>query len=97
MTYPVTVVDDFFQDPDAIVEIAEGMSFYNPNTGNWPGTRTKQLYVDNAPFFNYFGAKLFSLFHDKVPEYWRLQSHFQKVMPFCKDKYGKKNRGDTSG
>ena len=93
MTYPVTVVDDFFTDPDAIVEIAEGMSFYNPNTGNWPGTRTKQLYVDNAPFFNYFGARLFSLFHDRVPEYWRLQSHFQKVMPFCKDKYGKKNRG----
>ena len=33
MTYPVTIVDDFFSDPDAIVEMAESMNFYNPNTG----------------------------------------------------------------
>ena len=38
MTYPVTIVDNFFDDPDAVVEMAEGMQYYNPNTGNWPGT-----------------------------------------------------------
>ena len=93
MTYPVTIVDDFFKDPDAIVEMAEGLNYYNPNTGNWPGTRTKQLHIENPRFFMYFGAKLYSLFYDSVPEYWKLQSHFQKIMPFCKEKYEKKNRG----
>tara|TARA_B100000965_G_scaffold49379_1_gene36304 strand:+ start:3859 stop:4512 length:654 start_codon:yes stop_codon:yes gene_type:complete len=93
MTYPVTIVDDFFEDPDGIVEMAEELSYYNPNTGNWPGTRTKQLHVENPRFFNYFGAKLHSLFHDTIPEYWNLQCHFQKIMPFCKDKYSKQNQG----
>ena len=93
MTYPVTIVDDFFEDPDGIVEMAEGLKYYNPNTGNWPGTRTKQLHVENDRFFNYFGVKLHSLFHDHVPEYWNLQCHFQKIVPFCEDKYSKRNRG----
>jgi len=93
MTYPVTVVDDFFRDPDAIVEMAESLNYYNPNTGNWPGTRTKQLHIENPRFFMYFGAKLYSLFYDSVPEYWKLQCHFQKIIPFCDEKYEKKNRG----
>ena len=93
MTYPITIVDNFFEEPDAIVELAEGLKFYNPNTGNWPGTRTKSLHVEDARFFNYFGMKVHSLFHDYVPEYWNLQCHFQKIMPFCDDKYDKKNRG----
>ena len=93
MTYPVTIVDNFFSDPDAIVEMAESMSFYNPNTGNWPGERTKQIYVENEAFFNYFGLKIYSLFYESNPDFWKLQCHFQKINPFCKDKYGKKNRG----
>ena len=93
MTYPVTIVDDFFSDPDAIVEMAESMNFYNPNTGNWPGTRTKQIYVENETFFNYLGVKIYSLFYDSTPDFWNLQAHFQKIMPFCEDKYDKKNRG----
>ena len=32
MTYPITIVDNFFEDPDAIVEMAMGMKYYNPNT-----------------------------------------------------------------
>ena len=93
MTYPVTIVDNFFSDPDAIVEMAESLNFYNPNTGNWPGERTKQLYVENEEFFNYFGVKIYSLFYDTTPDFWKLQCHFQKINPFCEDKYSKKNRG----
>ena len=93
MTYPVTIVDNFFEDPDGIVEMAEGLKFYNPNTGNWPGTRSKQLHVESNRFFNYFGNKIQLLFNETAPEYWNLQCHFQKIMPFCEDKYSKKNRG----
>ena len=93
MTYPVTIVDNFFEDPDAVVKMAEEMKYYNPNTGNWPGMRTKQLSVEENRFFKYFGNKLHLLFVDSVPEYWNMQCHFQKINPFCKDKYDKKNRG----
>ena len=93
MTYPITIVDDFFEDPDGIVEMAESMKYYTPNTGNWPGTRTKNLHIEDKRFFNYFGQKLHLLFYETTPEYWNLQCHFQLIDPFCEDKYSKKNRG----
>ena len=93
MTYPITIVDDFFEDPDGIVEMAESMKYYTPNTGNWPGTRTKNLHIEDKRFFNYFGQKLHLLFYETAPEYWNLQCHFQLIDPFCEDKYSKKNRG----
>ena len=93
MTYPVTIVDNFFEDPDAVVEMANNLKYYNPNTGNWPGTRTKQLHVEDDRFFNMFGTKIHNLFYESPPEYWNLQCHFQLINPFCDDKYSKKNRG----
>ena len=93
MTYPITIVDDFFEDPDGIVEMANELKYYTPNTGNWPGQRTKNLHVEEPRFFTYFGSKLHLLFYETVPEYWNLQCHFQMIHPFCDDKNSKKNRG----
>jgi|TARA_B100000427_G_scaffold196188_1_gene163071 hypothetical protein len=93
VTYPITIVDDFFEDPDAIVKMANELKYYPPDTGNWPGMRTKQLHVVEDRFFQYFGEKIMLLFHDNTPEYWKLQSHFQKILPFHEDQYDKLNRG----
>ena len=93
MTYPITIVDDFFDDPDEIVELAESLNWYQPDTGNWPGKRTKQLHIECEKFFNYFGEKIHHIFHDTVPEYWELQSHFQKIEPFAGDQWDKRNQG----
>ena len=93
MTYPITIVDNFFEDPDGIVEMANELRYYTPNTGNWPGQRTKNLHVEEPRFFKYFGNKLHLLFYETVPEYWNLQCHFQMIHPFCDDKNSKKNRG----
>ena len=93
MTYPITIVDNFFEDPDGIVEMANELRYYTPNTGNWPGQRTKNLHVEEPRFFTYFGNKLHLLFYETVPEYWNLQCHFQMIHPFCEDKNSKKNRG----
>ena len=43
MTYPITIVDNFFEDPDAIVELANELKYYNPNTGNWPAQELNNL------------------------------------------------------
>ncbi len=93
MTYPVTIVDDFFENPDQIVEMAEGMKYVTPDTGNWPGTRTKMMHLENDRFFNYFGEKLHLLFHDHAPDYWNMQLHFQRIEPFAGDKWDRRNRG----
>ena len=93
MTYPVTIVDNFFEDPDGVVELAENLKWYPPTKGNWPGERTKQLHAEDNRFFNYFGEKLHYLYHDKIPNYWEMQTHFQKIKPFSKDKWDKRNQG----
>ncbi len=93
MTYPITIVDDFFEDPDAIVKMANELKYYPPDTGNWPGMRTKQLHVVEERFFQYFGEKVMLLFHDNTPEYWKMQTHFQKILPFHEDQYDTFNRG----
>ena len=93
MTYPITIIDDFFEDPDAIVKMADSFKYYPPDTGNWPGMRTKQLHVVADRFFHYFGEKVHLLFHDKSPNYWNMQTHFQKIKPFSKDQYDPLNRG----
>ena len=73
--------------------MANELRYYTPNTGNWPGQRTKNLHVEEPRFFTYFGSKLHLLFYETVPEYWNLQCHFQMIHPFCEDKNSKKNRG----
>ena len=93
MTYPITIVDDFFEDPDAIVEMADALKYYHGDKGNWPGMRTKQLHVVEDRFFNYLGEKIHLLFHDSVPDYWNMQTHFQKITPFHEDQYDKLNCG----
>ena len=35
MTFPITIVDNFFEDPDAIVEQALSHKYYNPDIGNY--------------------------------------------------------------
>ena len=93
MTYPVTIVDNFFEDPDEIVKLAEELKWYPPETGNWPGLRTKQLHLENERLFNYIGEKIQHLFHDTIPDYWELQAHFQKIEPFSDDQWDKRNQG----
>tara|TARA_B100001175_G_scaffold231918_1_gene198469 strand:+ start:203 stop:862 length:660 start_codon:yes stop_codon:yes gene_type:complete len=91
--YPVTIVDNFFDDPDEIVEMAENLKWYPPSLGNWPGLRTKQLHAEEKRFFQYFGEKIHHLFHDVMPDYWELEAHFQKIEPFSEDKWDKRNQG----
>ena len=96
MTYPITIIDNFFDDPDAIVELANSLDYHAPETGNWPGVRTKQLHQCGEKverFFQYFGEKVHFLFHDSSPDYWSMQTHFQKIKPFSEEKYDMLNRG----
>ena len=94
MTFPITIVDNFFDDPDAIVEIANNLKFFNPQTGNWPGTRTKNLHVEEPRLHMYFTQKLNSIFFEDNPDYWNTQAHFQLINPIDPDnQYSKKNRG----
>ena len=72
MTFPITIVDNFFDDPDAIVEVANNLKYFNPQGGHWPGTRTKNLHIDAPRLHMYFTQKLNSIFFGDNPDYWNL-------------------------
>ncbi len=79
--FPITVVDDFFEYPDAVREFALQQEYLLDPENKWPGKRTKSLHEINFNFFNNTVNKVFSLFYDleKTKILWSTNAHFQKV------------------
>ena len=57
-SYPVTIVDDFFTDPDYVRDLALS-SKYIESDPRWPGRRTDYLKSIDETLFHYVGNKLF--------------------------------------
>tara|TARA_B100000427_G_scaffold276620_1_gene245604 strand:- start:70 stop:720 length:651 start_codon:yes stop_codon:yes gene_type:complete len=91
-SYPVTIVDDFFTDPDYVRDLALS-SRYIEIDPRWPGRRTDHLKSIDESLFYYIGNKLFKMFSKSPPDYWNFQMYFQKIYPFSEDKWDKRNRG----
>ena len=83
--YPVTIVDNFFPEPDKIVEISNSYSFERDPIGNWPGERTQCISELNKDLFLYIGNKLHNLFYENNPS-WSMEMFFQKTVPCAKNK-----------
>jgi hypothetical protein len=83
MYFPITCVDNFFENPDEIRKLALSLNF-NIKIGNYPGARTQQLYKVAPDYFDYFCKKLFSLFYDfnKAQVNWVVETSFQEIKPF---------------
>jgi len=76
---PLTVVDNFFDDPDAVREFALAQEFLPDPTGHWPGTRTKSLHLIDNDIFDIFARKYFSLFFAVEKLGWTVDARFQKI------------------
>ena len=77
---PITVLDDFFEDPDSVRNFALGQTFY-PSQGHYPGLRSQRLDKIDQSFEQSFTQKVFSLFfdlncHDIT---WSVESAFQLI------------------
>jgi hypothetical protein len=83
MAFPITCIDNFYQNPDEIVKFANSLEF-KKTPGIYPGLRTELLSTLNPEFFNNFCTKLFSLFYDynQGAVDWQVQTVFQKIYPF---------------
>lgn len=84
--YPVTVVSDFYEDPDAIRKFALAQEYtfcHEMQNINYvfPGSRTKDLFELNPALYERVCKKLVSVFH--VPEQdvmrWAITTSFQIV------------------
>ena len=86
MKIPLTVVDDFFQDPDEIREYAVELE-YAKGKGNWPGKRTRFLEEVNPRFSDSVARKIFSLFVDLESQNikWEIESTFQIISEYFEE------------
>jgi len=92
MYLPNVCVDNFFNEPDRIVEYAMAQEFYSPAnksieafqqnipTGYWPGKRTKPLHVINESLTQALTHKLGMLFFGSGREI-TVESYFQLIDP----------------
>lgn len=91
--YPTTIVEDFFTDPDVVVEYAENLEYFPASTGSWPGVRSKHIAELDFNLFQHIGCKIYSLFYPTPPEKWSINMWFQLIRPYNKDKWHPSNRG----
>jgi len=89
--YPVTVVDNFYENPDAIRKfaLAQQYKFRHEETGInyvYPGCRTKDLYDLDKALQEKVLKKLISVFHIHEHDHmrWAISSSFQSVSEIYK-------------
>ncbi len=84
--YPVTILENFYEDPDAIRTFALSQRYQFRHELKdvpyvFPGCRTKDLSVINKPMFEKVSKKIISLFHNTENDYmqWGISTNFQSV------------------
>ena len=82
MMWPTMIVDDFFTDPERVVELSKTLK-YNSTDGLYPGKRSEKLHLVDKAFFDWSTAKIIALLypmHSNTIE-WKALQMFQRVPP----------------
>ena len=91
MLFPALCIDNFFSDPDKVVELSKIYEYsYHPN-GKWPGTRTQSLHIINPKFHFQVGKKILATLFPNTYEkigYSSSELMFQKITPGEQNIYG---------
>ena len=92
--FPVTIVDNFYENPEIVRDFALSQEYY-PTNGRYPGERTESISSISQEFFNNFCERLFSLFYDfsRTRLTWNVETSFQKIKNLSNDKNSKFNEG----
>ena len=78
--FPHTIVDNFFDDPDAVRKFGLQQEYHHDETGNWPGKRTHNIEDINPTFFHNTATKILSLFYHRGGSYnYEAKGGFQIV------------------
>ena len=84
INYPVTIVDNFLDDPEALRKYALGLD-YKPESkdSDYPGLRSDRLDLINLELFRKIGNKIVRLFYftnnKAILWNWVADAYFQKV------------------
>ena len=66
---PATIVDNFFDNPNSIVNWGLSLDYKSDPTNKWPGKRTENLKLIHPYFHDYVCNKVLSLFFENKVEY----------------------------
>tara|TARA_R110000772_G_scaffold151418_1_gene262170 strand:+ start:108 stop:755 length:648 start_codon:yes stop_codon:yes gene_type:complete len=58
MKWPTVVIDNFFNNFEAVKKLSEEVEYFSSESGTWPGKRSKLLHQINYPFFQMTCVKL---------------------------------------
>ena len=90
--YPNLIVDNFFEDPDSIVDLSANIEYTPSDDGRWPGLRSNYLHQIDTRLFDFISKKITHLFYANCQD-WNYEISFQKINPFSNNQYDKKNCG----
>ena len=77
---PLTIVDNFFDNPDSIRKFSEELDFFTPTPQFHPGKRSKCLSEIHPTFYDYVNKKVFRLFFEDVANVrYKTSLYFQKI------------------
>ena len=78
MMYPTYIVDNFFDNPEAVVELANSLPF--PNKGDTsPGARTDLLHDTQHAFFNWSCLRMLSTIFPDGKTNFNARAQFQRI------------------
>jgi hypothetical protein len=84
MIWPTIIIDNFFNNPKAVIKFANNLEFKKSN-GRYPGSRTKQLAEIENNFFQTSTSKIIaSLYPNEALTgslQWLARQFFQKIKP----------------
>ncbi len=90
--YPVTVIENFYENPDAIRKfaLAQKYTFCHERQNLeyvYPGSRTKDLFDLDSTLHEKICKKMISVFHNTEYDYmrWAISTNFQSVTEEYKD------------
>jgi len=92
--FPITIIDNFYPDPDTIRNFALSQDFSPSENGGWPGKRTKDIIELDKELHDFFVRTVMNLFYPMEFEYeCDLETSFQLIESRDVDQYSAKNRG----
>ena len=76
LTVPITILDDFLNNPETIREFGLSLEYAPSATNNFPGKRTRCLSQIHSGFFNYLNHRILNLFFPSIPKTWSSSMFF---------------------
>ncbi len=78
-SYPITIIDDFFINPNEVVKWAHSLKYETDPLLRYPGVRTKNLGELDINFMSSLSKKILSIFYQDIPSRYYVEAYFDSI------------------